>query len=336
MERVIVWYLTDHNEGENVANLIKELGLTTNIVKKKNFKNEKIADDDINIFVIDVKNSELLQILYLFKEDKRLSKFIKYAILSKRQIKEAIDASFDILHLEFISRPIVTREFILLIEKTVIVESYKEIMKYISQEIGFRIEAFESMMDINRKDVFASEKEKETFKKILQYEKRLMLEQSKLNKAIEKFTLSRQREIFDMRSRIEAEEMLENLRREELLDANSIIKAQEAVINFSSEKLLEASNGIKAGDQLDELRRKERIDADNTIKAQEAVIDFSSKKLLEATKVIDANEKLSELSRMETMQLHEELLKSKNANKSLFEENLRLKNELKKIKKRKD
>ena len=102
----------------------------------------------------------------------------------------------NLMHVEFISRPVSDREFLLLLEKTILVERYREIMKYISEEAESRIEAFENLMDIKRKDIFASEEEKEGFKNILNYEKNLIKKQSDLNKAIREYTQKRQKEIF--------------------------------------------------------------------------------------------------------------------------------------------
>ena len=163
------------------------------------------------------------------------------------------------LHVEFISRPIDRQMFMLLLEKSVIVERYREMMKYISREAGTRIEAYENLMDINRKDLFVTENEKNIFKNILVYEKNLLKRQEKLNNAIKEFALLRQKDMFDIKNRVRVEGMLSELRKQELLDANSIITAQETVIDYSTRKLQDAEEIIGATEKVAELGRHEAM-----------------------------------------------------------------------------
>ncbi len=259
MEQVDIWYLADTAIGKKLAQSIKDLGLRLTLVTRSDFSQCDISPNTINIFIIDVTEKQLPDILSLVRDDGRIQAFLKFVILKKSQVKQALNASMNMLHVEFITRPVNKREFILLLEKSMVVERYREIMKYISRDAQDRIEAFESLMNINRRDLFESEKEKEAFERILQYEKHLMAEQSKLNRAIQEFTYLRQREIFHMKDRIKAEEMLSDLRRKELLDANSVIHAQESLIDFSSRELHDANRIISAAEKVAELARLEAI-----------------------------------------------------------------------------
>ena len=263
MERLIIWYLTDNEAGERIADSIDELGLNLQLIKKKDFKKNDIPVYDINIFIIDLKGKEIDDILSMIINEKRMHNFLKFFILYKRQIKKALKMCSNILHIEFLSRPVDKREFALLLEKSVIVERYREMMKYVSKEVEERIDAYENIMDINRKDVFVTEKERDAFEKILDYEKHLIIEQTKLNKAIEKISVVRQQEMVYLKKRISAEEMLEELRRRELLDANSVIQAQENIIDYSSMKLIEASEVIDATERVVELSRNEALQLRN-------------------------------------------------------------------------
>ena len=259
MERVEIWYLTDNKNGKVIAQSIKDLGINLCLIGGMSFRGCEISANVINLFIIDVLEQPLAEIMSIVREDQRIQGSLKFVVLKKSQIRQALDGSMNMLHVEFVSRPVNKREFILLLEKSMVVERYREIMKYISRQAEDRIETFESLMTINRKDFFESEEEKEAFEKILEYEKHLMEEQNKLNRAIREFTFMRQRDIFDMKDRIKAEEMLTELRRKELMDANSVIKAQESLIDFSSLELHEANKIIDAKERVEELGRLEAI-----------------------------------------------------------------------------
>ncbi len=260
MKNVYIWYVCDNDDGKKIANSIADMGLTVRLLKEKELKNASIVNSDTSLFIIDFKNKDLAKTIAMIRDDARLHSFLKFVLLPRRDVKKAINISLSLMHIEFISRPVNVREFILLLEKSVIVERYKEMMKIVSSEAESRIGAFESLMDINRKDIFESEKEKEAFERILEYEKHLMDEQTRLNRAIKEFTLMRQREMFDIKNRIKAEEMLADLRRMEMMDAQNVIRAQEAVIDFSSRELKEAGRIIDATEKVQELSRAEAIE----------------------------------------------------------------------------
>ena len=292
MEHISVWFLTDNEEGRVLAEAIRGMGLDVNLVDGITFDGANINTDEINIFIIDLDGRTPSQILKDCEKWTTLSGHVKFVMLKKREITEITRSSVNLTHLEFISKPADKREFLLLLEKTIVVERYRELMKYISLEAEERIEVYEELMDINRKDIFSSEVEKKAFEKIVRYEKGLMREQVRLNEAIKEFTLLRQNELVDMENRIRAEEMLSDLRRREMLDARQ------------------------------------------TIEAQESVIDFSSLQLDEAKRILDASEQVAELSRVEAIQLHQELSRQRDANRSLSVEMEKLLGEIEELKKK--
>ena len=260
MEKVTIWYLTDNEQGRKVAGAIRDMRLTINIIEGHDLKDANIVHEEINIFIIDITGEEPGKLLEYCSTEQRIQGFLKFMVVNKKEIKSMSTASFNIYHLEFIGRPVSINEFLLLLEKSIIVERYREIMRTISRESGGRIEAYEGLMDINRKNIFESEKEKEAFENILNYEKNLLKEQTQLNKAIKDFTLMRHEELFDLKRRIHAEEMLSDLRRKELIDANNVINAQENVIDYSAKTIEETRDIFNATERVAELSRIEAID----------------------------------------------------------------------------
>ena len=259
MERADIWYCTDNDKGKEIYETLKLLGLNIVLVEDKNFSSCNILPSQINIFIIDLITVEFSEILSMLRKDERLHKFIKYLILFKKQIRKASQLSIDVMHLEILSRPIKKREFSLLLEKSIVVERYKEMLNLFSLEATERIEEYTNLLDINRKESFFDEKEKNIFSKIINFEKHILKEQKELNAAIGNFTRLRQKELFDLKKRIDAEEMLSELRRQELMDAKNVIAAQSAVIDYSSKELQNAEEIIHATEAVQELSRLEAI-----------------------------------------------------------------------------
>jgi hypothetical protein len=268
MEKVTIWYLKDNESGTKLINAITGLGLSVNIITGHKLIHANIVEEDINIFIFDIANVDPELLIDEITKDERLQSFLKFLMVKKSQAKGITKLNYNLMHLEFLNRPVDKREFMLLLEKSIIVERYREIMKFISKEAESRIEAYEGLMDINRKNVFESDKEKEAFEKILDFEKNLIRQQSNLSMAIRDFTLLRQMNLFDMRDRIKAEEMLAELRRKELMDAQDVIKAQESVIDYSARELDGAKKIIDAREKVEELSRSELIALHNEIERQ--------------------------------------------------------------------
>jgi regulator of replication initiation timing len=260
MEQVTIWYLTDNDGSAKLTNAITGLGLPLNFISGYSLDRANIIEDDINIFIFDLLEIELSALIEQLAKDERIRSSLKFVIIKKNQTKEIANLNYNLMHLEFLSRPVDRREFMLLLEKTIIVERYREMMRFISRESEMRIEAYEGLMDINRKNVFESDKEKAAFENILNYEKRLMKEQTNLSSAIRDFTLLRQLDMYNMRDRIKAEEMLSDLRRAELMDAHKVIHAQESVIDYGARELHDAQKIINARERVEELSRSEIIE----------------------------------------------------------------------------
>ncbi|TFH38242.1 MAG: hypothetical protein E4G96_10745, partial [Chrysiogenales bacterium] len=250
MDKVTIWYLRDNESGTKLVNAITGLGLTINIIAGYRLKHANIIEDEINIFIFDITELDPKILVEDLSKDSRLQGFLKFLMLKKSQVRDVTKLNYNLMHLEFLNRPVDKREFLLLLEKSIIVERYREIMRFISKEAESRIESYEGLMDISRKNVFESEKEKLAFERIIDFEKNLIRQQTNLSTAIRDFTLLRQMDLFDMRDRIKAEEMLSDLRRREMLDARDVINAQESVINYSAKELDEAKKIIDARERV--------------------------------------------------------------------------------------
>jgi len=259
MENVVIWYLVDNEKGNVMAKAISSVGLPVNILSDFSFEKLNIDENMINIFIFDFVNIEFDEIATKLSQNNKLTMAQKFIVLEKSKIKEISKQSVNIFHIEYISRPLIKNEFLLLLEKTIIVERYREIMKYISKEADLRIGLFEEIMDINRKNTLEVDNTKKVFSNIVEYEKNLMKEQNKVSKAIEKFTMLRQKELFEYKSRIDADEILSELQRQEMINAKKTIDAQESIISYSGKELKDTKNILEASEVVRELSRSEAM-----------------------------------------------------------------------------
>lgn len=259
MEQVTIWIFHDNDHGKKLAATIKKLGLNVIDIQGYETRELNIHDEDLNIFILDINNIPAVDLVKKIEKELKFEGSLKFMLLTRNEISRVSNLSFNILHFEFISKPVYLREFLLLLEKSIIAERYREVIRLSARDALSRIEAFEGLMDINRKNVFESQSEKEAFEKILHFEKGLLKKQFTLNKAIREFSKLRQASLYDLKKRLEAEESLDKLRKDELMHAKSVINAQESLIDFSSMRLEETKEILDASQSVAELSRTEAI-----------------------------------------------------------------------------
>jgi hypothetical protein len=291
MEQITIWYITDNSEGERLGREIEDMGLAINVLAPASFVESSILENEINIFIFDITERPAEEVMNLIQGDDRLASFTKFVFATRKDIRKLAGESYNILHVEYVNRPVDRPLFLLLLEKTIIVERYRGIMKYLSRESESRIETFEELLDINRKKIFTDEKGKKSFEKILAYEKDLLSEQIKLNDTLREFALVRRNELFELNDRIRAEEMLSDLKRREILDAHDVIDAQESVIDHSARELSEAREILDASEKVAEYSRNETIEIyDQLVDCQEMLRNLS----MEMENLIAENDQLRE------------------------------------------
>jgi len=259
MDAIDIWYLTDNDEGKGIAQTLSAMGFSTHFVSGTFPSIAAFDEKGVNLFIIDFSLSSCDQILDLIRKEERIRSFQKIVILPLDSVEKAASEVRDILHIDFVSRPYNKRELLLLLEKSAVVEKYREIMKSISHDAEGRIEAFESLMHIHQGNLLESDGEKAIFDKIVIFERRLLDEQKKLNDAIREFASHRQKELFEIKNRLQAEELLDSLRRNEMLDAHDTIKAQQAVLDFSAREISETNRILQAAVITHELSREEAL-----------------------------------------------------------------------------
>lgn len=259
METVDVWYLTDNDAGKNVAASLQSMGLLTTLMQCDSPTVGSFDIGTVNLFIFDFISVPGETTINAIRNDVRLRPFLKIVIVPFDAVDAVSEAASDIQHIDFLTRPYNKRELLLLLEKSAVVEKYREIMRTLSADAASRIQAFEHLMSIHKQGSLEDDSEKEIFDRIVVFERRLVDEQRKLNESIRQFAVMRQKEIFDIRHRLEAEEQLDALRRSEMLDANETIRAQQAVLDFSARQVLECNRILQAAEITHELSREEAL-----------------------------------------------------------------------------
>lgn len=259
MKNTKIWFLTDNENSMKIAEKLNALGLETEVLRKKTFKTANPNMDEINFFVIDLENEDYLKTINMINSEDKIKNFQKFIVVNKKELRKACSESTNLLHAEIIERPVREREILLILEKTVIVEKFRDVMKNLSHEAEERIESFESLMHIQKRNMFENDTEKEIFANIIDFEKSILKEQSKLNKAIKSFAETKQKELFEVKNLLHAEQMLDQLREKEIFSAKETIKAHESLNDFSTAELREREAILEAHEKNVEFSREEAI-----------------------------------------------------------------------------
>ncbi|HRX48054.1 MAG TPA: hypothetical protein P5120_11090 [Spirochaetota bacterium] len=278
-------YFTDSAENDPLIQKLTKGGLNIRVADYNHSADVQSSPGCILVF--DVKGVKPFDMLKDISSIKWMEDNIKLILADPGSISGHSQYAVNVNNFDFIERPVESRSFALLLEKTLLLEKYRRMMDLVSKESSSRIEVFEHLLGMKNSDESDVAVEKSMFLKILDFEKRLMQEQLNLNESIRSIALFRKNEFLAMKDRIRAEEMLGELRRKELMDANNIISAQEGLIEFSSKQLHEAKKIIDAREHVEELSRAEAINLHEEIKRLKKVNAGLEEKILKLAKEND-------------------------------------------------
>lgn len=269
--------LTDTNTGKVIITRISQLGFNPEILSDPSqLRKLEGSDDSLNILIVDISDEAAAGLIPDIN-DSRLENFLKFIVLDSCEECGNFYSSAHFFNIELFTRPVDIRAFLLLFEKMIFSERYRQLFRMISSESESRIQTAGNLLQSSGtgSDLQEREKEREFFIKIIEFENRILEEHMKINDSIRHMALLRNTEYMVLEDRIRAEELLNELRRQELLDARNVIEAQESLL------------------------------------------DYSSRELHETKRILTARENVEELSRIEAMELHSELRRLKDINKNL-------------------
>ncbi|MCL1910759.1 MAG: hypothetical protein FWG13_00945 [Leptospirales bacterium] len=158
MENIKVWYLTDNESGKKTASAISNTGLVVDLPGTLSLT--AVDYEHINIFIFDMAESEPQKIIDYCVSEKDVRGFVKFVIVNKKDLKAALSASFNVDHLEFLSRPVNPDEFLFLLEKTILLEYCRKNIPTVG--LG-ALNLLEGYLSISRKDIFDRDNEVDIF-----------------------------------------------------------------------------------------------------------------------------------------------------------------------------
>jgi vacuolar-type H+-ATPase subunit I/STV1 len=257
----IIYISQQNEENKIVSNLIK-YGFSPRWVNYKDI--EKLNFPHPCAIIIDIDSNNLSSAIEKLSSLKGFDEAIKLILVDNPDIPTL---DWQVKNYDFIIRPVDSINLSLLIEKTVLVDRYRNMMGLLAKESESRIGILEHLINLKGSAESDFSTERDLFLKVLDLEKKLLQEQLSLNESIRNIALFRKNEYISMKDRIKAEELLADLRRKELIDTRSTISAQENLIDFSSKELHEAKKIIDARESVEELGRLEAIQLHEEIKA---------------------------------------------------------------------
>ena len=162
VENIMIWYFTDNESGKKTASAIEGLGLSVNLLETLNLAGvlTNVDYEGVNIFIFDMAEDAPQKIIDYCISEKKIRGFAKFVLLSKKNLKEALLISFNIDRLEFLSKPVNTDEFLLLLEKVIVIEYCRKNIP--ANGLG-ALNLLEGFLSIGRKDVFDHKNELDFF-----------------------------------------------------------------------------------------------------------------------------------------------------------------------------
>jgi hypothetical protein len=186
MSNVIkVWYLSNNETGEKLFSQIKKLGIQADYFDISEISNIVPLQEDVNVFVFDLVDLQTDFILDIVVQDERFKNSLKLCLLSKKQISEFHSKSYSSCKLELLQRPADNEMFLVLLEKSLLVELYRSELHSVSFS-NSKVYSFEGIMEINRKQPFKANAESLSFDSIIEFQSHFQEEQAKLKKEIKK------------------------------------------------------------------------------------------------------------------------------------------------------
>ena len=177
MENANVVVFTDNYEGRELAKVIESLGLTVKVVSS--FSQRHVLDSyrDNYILIFDITGLEPSEVLAFAESLEGGSSKVKFIIVDPGKIGSANVKTSNVTHVEFISSPVEKREFLLLLEKTILVEKYRNLLALVSQESESRLEVFETVLGPCQGKFSGDNADKEAFLKMIDFDKKLNIDQ---------------------------------------------------------------------------------------------------------------------------------------------------------------
>lgn len=198
MEGIKVFIVTDNNEGKKISKGFAELG--TQVEEFSNLKRISKIDTEkyyVALLIVHLNDIDLHKSIQSLQKISDGSKILKFVFLRRDLMRQIDSESFNILHLEFLLRPVRLAEFFLLMEKAIMAERFKVMLRESSINLKEQGEGFEYLFEVFRKKLFEEKTSSgEVFDKILRLQEKMDAETDRMQRAVEKFSKIKQKNLY--------------------------------------------------------------------------------------------------------------------------------------------
>jgi hypothetical protein len=196
MNNISIFIVTDNDEGKLIFHELKFLETDISMAPLKKMVSNKGNQSEIGILIIHLEDTPLATILQSFQKQNVPEKWLKFVFLKHRNLKGLKLDNFHFFHLEFLQRPVRINEFLLLVEKSILTEKYKLLLKETPVWLQEKGESLENIYDTLRKKLIDEDSSSsKVFAKIINLQQKLDEETDKYQKAIEKFSGRKKRNL---------------------------------------------------------------------------------------------------------------------------------------------
>lgn len=134
MNKIEILFFTDNSEGEALAARAGQMGLSVMVCDFNEIDNISENKTGCSVYVFYLMARKPAELIRDISRITAIDNFIKLVVADRSDVEGIFFNTVNLLNLEFIVKPVDERSFLLLLEKTILVEKYRQIMKLISDE----------------------------------------------------------------------------------------------------------------------------------------------------------------------------------------------------------
>lgn len=213
-----------------------------------------------HVFLIQGESGKCQQLIEKLREARHLDDYPKVIVLPELEYARRIKEVALIPRAVVLDDQVRPRHLKTMLEQVLQQEYYRQVVYRVSQESRQRLGAFESLLELARKEIKTFREESAAFQALLTYEGNLRQFDQSMRVAMEETMQMKSNELLGMKSQLEATERLSDYRSLELREARATLSAAEAALDMSRQENIERERIILAMDQLRSYTDKELMD----------------------------------------------------------------------------
>ncbi len=258
MENIQIVVVSDNREGKRIAQGFQEVG--ADVVEsslKDLYKFQESAREQI-VLAVNLDKPAYPDVLKSLQKLPQCAQWLKFIFIKAGLLKNIDYSAVDSRTLEFLQRPVRISEFLIIVEKSLLAERFRNTLQSHSQSKPAEKESLQNLYDLFRKKIFIEDDRgpEQVFEKILNMQKKLDDEHLRYQKAIEKFSVAKQKNLF-VEQPAASGQLLE------------ILKAQDSAAQLDREII----------DEFDRLQDENERLEEALVKAQMRILDLEQKQL---------------------------------------------------------